>query len=92
MENINRTNEIKSKFWQKVMVAFCLFTILFSLLSISSSFATSLILKSTVKLDTATAFNRAFNDERVRVVYPDGNKLFLSHNLGVNLGVEEATM
>ena len=94
MENTNKINEVKNSFWQKVMIAFCLITILLSLLSITSSFATGLNLKNSSKADTAMVFNGDYGKERVRVAFPEGGNLSfsLSRNLGVNLGIEKALM
>ena len=92
MENINKVNEVKGRFWQKVMIAFCLLTILFSLLSISSSFARGLNLKNNSKSNSEKVFSSTYKNERVRVAFPEGENPYLSHNLGVDLGVEKAIM
>ena len=90
MENIE-INKAKMKFWHKVMIALCLIAILFSLLNISSSFATALVSKASVKSNYVT-FLSASVDERVRVAFPGGGAVTLTHDLGVNLGMESAAM
>jgi hypothetical protein len=74
------------------MIAFCLISILLSLLSITSSFARGLVLKNNSKLNNAMVFKGNSSNERVRVAYPEGGNIFLSHTLGVDLGVEKALM
>ncbi|MFA5272477.1 MAG: hypothetical protein WC412_09115 [Candidatus Omnitrophota bacterium] len=92
MENINQANEVKSRFWQKVVFAFCLITILLSLLSISSSFANALTPKNSSKSNSVMVFNGSYVDHGISLAFPETEGLCLSHNLGVDLGVEKELM
>lgn len=91
MENTIKRNEVKMRFWQKVTIAFCLISILLSLISISSSFATVSTLRSASKANAIMVFTAEHARERVRVAFPE-SRLSLGHNLGVDLGIEKIMM
>jgi hypothetical protein len=78
--------------FRKIIFFYSLTLTLASLSSIFSSFATVSAQEDPLRPHTTITFSGIYENKKIQIVFPGGNGVSMTYNLGVDLGMEKVVM